>query len=318
LIPVRYVLLSNVSWVFILLFNLPAALLSSTSLHKIYLDSHRLLRYTVTRPAAPSSRYPAAASSRYHSAASPCYRYHPTPLPAWSRQLLVSAALPARAPCLVHPVVLVVLVVVLVVVVAVPVVPQPWFSSRRRWCSVSQVVVGSFGLFPLFPFPSLALVSFHVFVVAVLVLSSFGCILLACLPGAPPRLASFSWPCLVVTAIPLLPLTRRLGSAGARPRFRCLVLSPWYRVVAVVDVVLLFRDCVVPAIPCHGRPPLPSLVLLVVLPLLLVPVIVPYRGRPPPGFRVVVPVPVVPVPVDAVPSSSSCGGPCPLSLLSSS
>jgi hypothetical protein len=90
-------------------------------------------------------------------------------------------------------------------------------------------------------------------------------------------------------------------------------IASWYRIVAGVDVVLLFCDCVVPAIPCHGHPPLPSLVLLVVLPLLLVPVIVPYHGRPP-GFCVVVHVPVVPVPVDVVPSLSSCGGPCPLSL----
>jgi hypothetical protein len=105
-----------------------------------------------------------------------------------------------------------------VVVVAVPVVPQPWFSPRRRWCSVSQVVVGRSAYFHC-PFPSLALVLSHVFVVVVLVMSSFGCILPARLPGAPPRLASFSWPCLVVTAIRLLPLTRRLGSAWCSATF---------------------------------------------------------------------------------------------------
>jgi hypothetical protein len=111
-----------------LLFNLPAALLSLAEI--LLLHCHPL----PCCPAAASSGYPAAASSGYHSAASPHYHYHPTPLPAWSCQLLVSAASPVRAPRLVHPVVLI-----------VPVVAWWWWSLSLSSLSrgFPLVVVGA-------------------------------------------------------------------------------------------------------------------------------------------------------------------------------
>jgi len=67
-------------------------------------------------PAAPSSHYPAAAASPHYHSAIPSSSCFITPLPAPSHQLLLSATLPACAPHLVHPIVL---------VVVVPVVPTP-------------------------------------------------------------------------------------------------------------------------------------------------------------------------------------------------
>jgi hypothetical protein len=159
------------------------------------------------RPAAPSSRYPAAASPRYHSAA-PSSGCFVAPLPASSRQFLLSAALPAHAPRLVHP--------ILVLVVVVPVVPPRGFPLVIIGARFRGMLLGRSACFHC-PIPGINVVSrlrrgcprppHRGCRLVVLCLCSAG------LSGAPPRPASFSRPCLVVTAICLLPLTRRLRRA---------------------------------------------------------------------------------------------------------
>ena len=143
MIPVRYVLLSDIIFPEItrslfLLFNLPAARLSLAEI--LLLHCHPL----PCHPAAPSSRYPAAASSCYHSTASPHYHYQSShsiaclvPPVAGFCSLACACSMPCSSRCPRSS------GSGLVVVVTVPVVPQLWFSPHRRWCLVSQVVVGS-------------------------------------------------------------------------------------------------------------------------------------------------------------------------------
>jgi hypothetical protein len=100
-------------------------------------------------------------------------------LPASSCQSLLSTTLPVHVPHLVHPVVLVV----------VPVVPCHGFPLVVIGAWFRQLLLGCLACFL---FPSLALMTSPVFVMVVLillivviVLSSFTCVLLACLVPHP-------------------------------------------------------------------------------------------------------------------------------------